>query len=277
MRILVTNDDGVAAPGLEVAEAIARDVAGPGGEVWIVAPAFEQSGVGHALTYNGPIQAEQLGERRFAVSGTPADCVILGCSAFMAGTPPDLVLSGVNRGHNLAEDAVVSGTLGGALEGALQGVRAIALSQYYRTLPLSPEEVAAGVPAPAPIEDRFHASRAHGAETVAALLQLDWSKDLFFNVNFPATNAETVKGRRTAPQGRRASPPFGSEERVSPSGRRYFWLRHRVDNRSAAPETDAALCADGWITIAPMIADYTDQAALDRLRGQIDTPGGDGA
>ena len=273
MRILVTNDDGVAAPGLAVAEAIARDAAGPEGEVWTVAPAFEQSGVGHALTYNGPIQAEQLGERRFAVSGTPADCVILACSSFMADSPPDLVLSGVNRGHNLAEDAVVSGTLGGALEGALQGLRAIALSQYYRTRPLSPEEAAAGVPTPAPIEDRFHSARAYGAETVAALLKVEWSKDLFFNVNFPPTNAEQVKGRRTAPQGRRASPPFGAEERVSPSGRRYFWLRHQVDNSSAAPDTDAALCAEGWITIAPMVADYTDQAALTRLRGQLDTTG----
>ena len=259
MRILVTNDDGVTAPGLVVAEEIAEALAGPDGDVWVVAPAFEQSGVGHALSYTTPIQAEQLGPRRYAVSGTPADCVILAMNAFLP-EPPDLVISGVNRGHNLAEDAVVSGTLGGALEGSLQGRRAVALSQYYRRDLITPE---------AP-EAPFSAARAHGEATVRRLLEEadagHWPAERFFSVNFPPVPAQEVRGRRFAPQGKRLGAAFDAEERASPNGRRYFWLRHIVDNDSAGPDSDAALCKAGWITIAPMRADYTDIEALARLQ-----------
>lgn len=263
MRILVTNDDGVSAPGLAVAEGIANAVAGPGGDVWVVAPAFEQSGVGHALSYNKPIQVERLAERRFAVSGTPADCVILGVNHFM-DAKPDLVISGVNRGHNLAEDSVVSGTLGGAIQGALQGVRAAALSQYYHFDRSQPQ------PTEAALSAAFSSARAHGADAVARLLQEAeagrWPEARYFSVNFPPVPADQVKGRRFVAQGKRRGPSFDAEARTSPSGRPYYWLRHLVDNDSAGPGSDAALCKDGWITIAPMLADYTDVAALEALQ-----------
>src|SRR5262245_37513557 len=131
MRILITNDDGITAPGLRVAEQIAGELAGPAGEVWVVAPAFEQSGVSHSVSYIRPMRLERLEERRFAVEGSPADCVLAGLYEILKDTPPDLVLSGVNRGHNVAEDTLYSGTVGGAMEGALHRVRSVALSQYF--------------------------------------------------------------------------------------------------------------------------------------------------
>jgi 5'-nucleotidase len=131
MRILITNDDGISAPGLAVAEAIGAELAGPGGEVWTVAPTFEQSGVSHAISYIRPMRLERLGERRYTIEGSPADCVLASLFEVLKDNPPDLVLSGVNRGHNVAEDTVYSGTVGGAMEAALHGVKAIALSQYF--------------------------------------------------------------------------------------------------------------------------------------------------
>ncbi len=254
MRILVTNDDGVSADGLKAAEAIAAAVAGDGGEVWVVAPAFEQSGVSHAISYHAPIKIEELGPRRFACAGTPADCVIVALCDLMADAPPDLVLSGVNRGHNLAEDAVYSGTLGGAIEGALLGCKAIALSQYFARSPGGAEY------------DLFAAAAAHGPEIVRRLLAAEWTPDLYYNVNFPPVAAAEVKGARVAPQGRRRTGRFAPVRRASPSGRPYFWLHHERDNRSTAPDADAALCAEGWITITPMRPNYTDADAVERLR-----------
>ena len=128
MRILITNDDGINAPGLKVLHEIATDLAGASGEVWTVAPAFEQSGVAHCISYTHPMLIAEMGPRRFAAEGSPADCVLAGLHDVMNGTPPDLVLSGVNRGNNSAENTLYSGTIGGALEAALQGIPAIALS-----------------------------------------------------------------------------------------------------------------------------------------------------
>jgi 5'-nucleotidase len=122
MRILITNDDGIAAPGLKVMEAIARDVAGPDGDVWTVAPAFEQSGVGHCINYTHPTMISELAPQRFAAEGAPADCVLAGLHHVMKDCPPDLVLSGVNRGNNSAENTLYSGTIGAAMEAALQGL-----------------------------------------------------------------------------------------------------------------------------------------------------------
>lgn len=187
MRILITNDDGINAPGLKILAAIAADLAGDGGEVWTVAPAFEQSGVGHCISYTHPMMIAQMGERRFAAEGSPADCVLAGLHDVMKDNPPDLVLSGVNRGNNSAENALYSGTLGGAMEAALQGLPAIALSQYFG-------------PQNATIDDPFEAAAVHGADVVRKILDAAPASDddyrLFFNVNFPPVPADKVKGTR---------------------------------------------------------------------------------
>ena len=157
MRILITNDDGINAPGLETLHAIAQEIAGPEGEVWTVAPAFEQSGVGHCISYSRPMMIAKLDHRRFAAEGSPADCVLAGLYDVLDGARPDLVLSGVNRGNNAAENTLYSGTIGGAMEAALQGIPAMALSQF-----MGPET--------AELSDPFEAARHHGPAVVRAIL-----------------------------------------------------------------------------------------------------------
>ncbi len=256
MRILVTNDDGITAEGLTVAQEIAHAVAGPEGEVWVVAPDNERSGVSHCISYTKPMRLTQLGERRFSVEGNPADCVILGIHHILKDIRPDLVLSGVNAGHNVAEDTAYSGTVGGAMEGALQGVKSIALSQFY----------GAGQHAPA---ERFDPARAFGVEAVRKALACPWGLDVFYNINFPAYRPEIVKGYALAEQGRRVAGVFDCVEYIAPSKRQFFWLSHRTANSTAAPGTDAAAGDDGWITVTPMRPDLTARDLLDGARAAI--------
>jgi len=256
MRILITNDDGINAPGLEVMEHIARDVAGPDGEVWIVAPAFEQSGVGHCISYTHPMMVSQMGERRFAAEGSPADCVLVALHDVMVDARPDLVLSGVNRGNNSAENTLYSGTIGGAMEAALQGVPAIALSQYYGPLNAS-------------ADDPFEASRLHGAATVRKILDAGLASTgdyrLFYNVNFPPVPAADVKGTQAVRQGRREGTNFGVEPHKSPSGRRFLWIKGGDQRAPVGTDTDAGVNLDGYISVTPMVADLTAYQALAKL------------
>ena len=262
MRILITNDDGINAPGLEALAEIAAAVAGPGGEVWTVAPAFEQSGVAHCISYVHPTLIAQLGPRRYAAEGTPADCVLAAIADVMKDTPPDLVLSGVNRGNNSGENVMYSGTIGGAMEAALQGLPAIALSQYMgeRT---------------AVLDDPFQAARVHGPRLIRQLLEHgDWTSDedfrLFYNINFPACDAAGVKGVRVAPQGRRHGPGFGVEPFTAPNGRRYLWVRGTPQDRPSTPGGDVEANLDGYISVTPMRADLTCHASLGALQKALD-------
>jgi 5'-nucleotidase len=130
MRILITNDDGIHAEGLDICEKIARVLSD---DVWVIAPEHDQSGVAHSLSLNDPLRLRQVAERRFAVRGTPTDCVIMGARHLLSGKGLDLVLSGVNRGSNAREDVIYSGTVAGAVEGTVLGIPSIALSQAYRS------------------------------------------------------------------------------------------------------------------------------------------------
>ncbi|WP_417523857.1 5'/3'-nucleotidase SurE [Marinovum sp.] len=261
MRILITNDDGINAPGLKVLHKIAEEIAGPGGEVWTVAPAFEQSGVAHCISYTHPFMVSEMGDRRFAAEGSPADCVMVGLHDVMKDTPPDLVLSGVNRGNNSAENALYSGTLGGALEAALQGLPAMALSQYYG-------------PDNRDLDDPFEAARVHGADVIRKVLSARLANpsayQLFYNINFPPVAAAEVKGTRAAPQGMRDNTAFSVEPHLSPSGRRFFWIRGGDQRAPVAPDSDAGVNLDGYISVTPMRADLTAPDALDALRGVLE-------
>ncbi|MBK5934362.1 5'-nucleotidase /3'-nucleotidase /exopolyphosphatase [Rhodovulum imhoffii] len=261
MRILITNDDGINAPGLKVLEGIASEIAGETGEVWTVAPAFEQSGVAHKISYTHPMMIAKMGERRYAAEGSPADCVLAGLYDVMTETRPDLVLSGVNRGNNAAENALYSGTLGGAMEAALQGLPAIALSQY-----LGPQTFHA--------DDPFEAAAVHGAATVRALLDHgQWdSADyrLFYNVNFPPLPASRVRGLRVGAQGYRRDASFGVEPHTAPSGRRFLWIKGGAQHLPTAPGTDAALNLEGYISVTPMRADLTAHDSLTPLREALE-------
>lgn len=247
MRILITNDDGISAPGLAVAEAIAAEIAGPEGDVWVVAPAFEQSGVGHCVSYIRPMRIEPLEERRFAVEGSPADCVLAGIGEILRDRPPDLVISGVNRGHNIAEDTLYSGTVGGAMEAALHGLPAVALSQYF-----GPGNRGG---------DMFAAARAQGAGVLRRLIELGvWGGapyGVFYNVNFPPVPAGEVRGWRATFQGARSAATFGVQPQIAPNGRKYLWLTHGHSAVGAAPGSDAHECAAGYVTVTPLRADLT--------------------
>lgn len=253
MRILITNDDGINAPGLEVLTRIADEIAGPDGEVWTVAPAFEQSGVAHCISYTRPMMIAKLGPRRFAAEGSPADCVLAAVYDVLDGAKPDLVLSGVNRGNNSAENVLYSGTVGGAMEAALQGLPAIALSQFMG-------------PQTSDLADPFEAASAHGVGVVRALLaQGSWDSSdyrLFYNVNFPPVPAADVKGMKVAAQGFRRDTSFGVEPHISPSGRRFLWIKGGPQHTPTEAGTDAAVNLEGHISITPMRADLT---AHDRL------------
>lgn len=257
MRILVTNDDGINAPGLKVLEAIAAELAGPTGEVWVVAPAFEQSGVAHCISYTHPMMIAKMGERRYATEGSPADCVLAGLHDVMKDAPPDLVLSGVNRGNNSAENALYSGTLGGAMEAALQGLPAFGLSQFFG--PLNYE-----------IDNPFEAAAQHGAKVIRDVLaaapveQVDYR--LFYNVNFPPVPGRDVKGVKLAAQGFRRGTRFKVEPHASPSGRRFLWVKGGEQHIPTLPGTDAAVNLDGYISVTPMRADLTAHDALAALK-----------
>ena len=260
MRILITNDDGINAPGLQVLTEIAREIAGPKGEVWTVAPAFEQSGVGHCISYTHPMMIAKLEPKRYAAEGSPADCVLAGIYDVLQGGRPDLVLSGVNRGNNAAENVLYSGTIGGAMEAALQGLPAIALSQFMG-------------PATDDLADPFVAARVHGAGVVRALLDKGlWDKGdyrLFYNVNFPPIGAAAVKGMKVAAQGYRTDTFFGVEPHVSPSGRKFLWITGGPQHHPTAPGTDVAVNLEGHISVTPMRADLTAHDVLDDLGARL--------
>ncbi|MEM9047898.1 MAG: 5'/3'-nucleotidase SurE [Pseudomonadota bacterium] len=263
MRILLVNDDGITAEGLAVAQAIATEIAGGGENVWVVAPAFEQSGVGHCVSFVRPLLTQALAPQRVAVEGSPADCVLVALHDVMKEAPPDLVLSGVNRGRNVAEDTLYSGTVGGAMEAALQGYRAIALSQV-----LGPRNRTA--------PDPFEAARRYGVEVVRRILAADIWEDhrygVFYNVNFPPFPAAEVTGVMGTRQGHRPKPTFVAEAQQAPNMRSYLWLKHPYENEPVEPGTDGYEAQRGAITVTPLRADLTARDLVEGLHGQIAQP-----
>ena len=246
-RILVVNDDGITAPGLKVLERIARSLSK---DVWVFAPEIEQSGAGHAFTVTGAIRVQRLGRRRFAVSGSPTDCVLLAVSEFLTDKRPDLVLSGVNRGSNLAEDVIYSGTVAGAMEGALLGIRSIALSQ-----------AAGGEP-----RIRWSAAEKFGPRVIRRLLSVDWTRDVFMNVNFPACAADEVNGITVVRQGRRS----GGYEivKVPPLRRREYYMIGDAQHNGDASRGDADYRAIDRreVSITPLHVDLTHRGSLTTIR-----------
>lgn len=248
MRILVTNDDGIHARGLGVAEAIARHFSD---DVWVVAPSDEQSGAGHSLTLTRPLRLRTHGERRFSVSGTPTDSVMMGLLEVMHG-PPDLILSGVNRGANLGEDVTYSGTVSAAMEGALAGVRSVALSQVY-------DREGAGDSVP------FAVAEAWGTRAVEPLLTMDFAPGMLVNINFPACTPDAVRGIRVVKQGIR---DYGRAKMVpgtDPRGFPYYWLSFHGVAETPARDTDLEAVADNYVAVTPLHLDLTHYQALREL------------
>lgn len=248
MRILLTNDDGIRAPGLVVLEQIARQFSD---DIWICAPDEEQSGMGHALTLTKPVRLRQHDERRFSVTGTPTDAVTLGLRKVMDG-PPDLILSGVNRGANLADDITYSGTVSAAIEGALAGVRSVALSQVYAR-----EGMGDDVPFGAAIE--------WGAKVLGPLLETPLPKRTLVNVNFPALPADEVKGIRIVRQGFHDYSRGTVVEGRDPRGYKYYWFGLEAIEHTLDHGTDLEAIDEGYISVTPLHLDLTHHASLGAL------------
>lgn len=251
MRILLTNDDGYHAPGLEVLERIARQFSD---DIWIVAPAEEASGAGHSLTLSSPVRLRQYSDRRFAVSGTPTDSVMMALRTVMPGAP-DLILSGVNRGANLGDDVTYSGTVSAAIEGALAGIRSIALSQVYAR-----EGMGDAVP--------FAAAEAWGARAIEPLLGLPFAPRTLVNINFPALPPADVQGIRVVRQGFHDYARGSVVEGTDPRGYRYFWFGLHGIEHTPGHATDLEAIQDGYVSVTPLQLDLTHNASLADLAGR---------
>ncbi|MDB5396196.1 MAG: stationary phase survival protein SurE [Rhodospirillales bacterium] len=242
-RILLVNDDGIHAEGLKISEAIASEFAD---EVWVVAPAADQSGMSHALSLQSPIRVVQHGPRRFAVIGTPSDCIVMAVRLIMKDAPPDLVISGVNRGANLADDIAYSGTVSGAMTSVLCGIPAIAFSQAFRRNADTPWETA----------------RQHGTRLLDRLLAAPLPADLCLNVNFPAIAAEDVTGIRPTRQGSRSIRAIDIDPRDDLRGKPYYWLNFDRAGGHQAPDSDIQALRDSAVSVTPLRADRTNDAVI---------------
>lgn len=248
MRILLTNDDGIHAPGLKALETIARQFSD---DIWICAPAEEQSGAGHSLTLNEPVRLRQHDERRFSVRGTPTDAVTMALRKVLP-SPPDVILSGINRGANLGDDITYSGTVSAAIEGALAGIRSIALSQVY-----AQEGMADNVPFAAAIE--------WGAKVLAPLLDAPLPERTLVNVNFPALPPEEIKGIRAVRQGFHDYARGSVIEGTDPRGYRYYWFGLDPIEHTLDQGTDLEAIDDGYISVTPLQLDLTHHTSLNQL------------
>jgi 5'-nucleotidase len=248
LRILLSNDDGINAHGLVVLERIARKLSD---DVWVVAPSFERSGAGHSLTIHEPLRPIQIADKRYSVSGTPTDCVMVAINHIMKDNPPDLVLSGVNVGGNLGEDVHYSGTVAAAMEGVLLGAPSIALSQVWTD--------AANI--------HWETAEHFAPDIIRQVCGVGWGKNVLINVNFPDRAPGDVAGIKPAAMGKHK---LGDDLvlRHDPRGRPYLWIgTKRVSDRSAEG-TDLKLVDDGYITVSPLNVDLTHTPTLAAL-GQV--------
>lgn len=248
MRILVTNDDGIHAAGLDACARIARSFTD---DVWVVAPEFDQSGVAHSLSLSDPLRLRQVEERRFAVKGTPTDCVIMAVRHLLMDSPPDLVLSGVNRGQNIAEDVSYSGTVAGAIEGTILGIPSIALSQAFGMKTReSPNYITAETFAPSLIQ---------------TLLDEGIPPGIVMNVNFPDRLPEEVTGIAATAQGKRDQRLMRIDARHDGRNNPYYWIAFERRVFDTVPGSDLRALDEGRISVTPLRLDMTDEPLMTRL------------
>ncbi|WP_247878543.1 5'/3'-nucleotidase SurE [Niveispirillum sp. SYP-B3756] len=244
-RALLTNDDGIDAPGLA---ALAAAVAPLAREIWVVAPEHDQSGVSRALSLYTPLRLYPRGERRFAVSGTPSDCVAMALRVVMADNPPDIVFSGINRGANLADEVGYSGTVSGAMMARLLGVPSYAVSQAWR--------------------DRENVRWHTAIQALPAVVRrFGPAPRTVLNVNFPDLEPDELTGLSITRQGQPGSMSVEVEQRSDTRGYAYHWLALRRRQGAPMPDgSDIAALRRGEISVCPLGFDFTDEAMLEELR-----------
>ncbi len=240
MRILLTNDDGVRASGMQVLRRIAAHLSD---DVWVVAPESEQSAASRGVSIHNPVRLKKLEDKVYAVTGTPTDSVIVALRDVLKDHKPDLVLSGVNRGQNLAEDVTFSGTIAGALQGMQMGVPSIALSlargfQGATSLP-------------------WETAEQHAPDLIKKLVDLGWPHNVVLSINFPDTAPDSVKGIQITRQGHRDFQMTGVDKRNHPRGGSYFWLTYGAAKSNPPQGTDLRAIYDGYISVTPLHTDLT--------------------
>jgi 5'-nucleotidase len=243
-RILISNDDGIHAPGLKVLEKVARALCD---DVWVVAPESDNSGASHSFTVRRPLSVHRLGPQRFAVSGTPTDCALVAVNHLMRDRKPDLVLSGVNRGANQGEDVIYSGTVAVAMEAAMMNIPAIAMSQVRH---------GNNVP--------WQTAETFGETVVRRLTSVDWPAGVLMNVNFPCVAPDQVKGIDVGGQGRRVSD-LQVVAGKDPFDRDVLWIGDFPDDETEGEDTDLAIIAADKIAVTPLHFDLTHRATAKRL------------
>lgn len=249
-RVLLTNDDGIHAPGIVLLEKIVRRYTE---EVWVVAPSEERSGASHAISMHDPIRHRALDDRHHAIKGTPTDCALMGIYKLMPG-PPTLLISGINWGANLAEDVLYSGTAAAAMEGAILGVPSIALSQVHHMS-----------------EVHWDTAETFLPEVLEKILSVELLPGTFVNVNFPPVPPSEVRGIRVVSQGLRPPGSFVPDERADARTKPYFWIKIDYKPGSLHEGTDLKAIADGEISVSPIQLDMTAHSMMDRLHRVFDT------
>jgi 5'-nucleotidase len=252
MRILLTNDDGIDSPGLHALRDIALQLSD---DVWVVAPESNQSGASHSLSLHEPLRMRKIDERAFAVRGTPTDSVLMGVLHVLKGQRPDLVLSGINRGANMAEDVTYSGTIAGAFEGTILGIRSIALSQAF------------GFGAGKTI--KWETGVAHAPGLLRKLLAVEWGPSTLLNINFPDREPDEVAGTLVTVQGRRDPGLLNIDERQDTWGNPYYWLAFERRRSMAKQGTDLAAVYAGYISVTPLYLDLTHRGMLEPLKSAL--------
>ncbi len=242
MRILITNDDGIHSPGLTALANALKVI----GEVWVVAPDRERTAAAHAVTLHKPLRVQQMGTRIYAVNGTPVDCVNLAVLKVMP-KPPALVVSGINKGVNLGDDVMYSGTVSAALEGTILGIPSIAVSQEGRE------------------RFRFEVGARYAVRIARLVLERGLPDETLVNVNVPDRPLSTVRGVRiTCLSRRRFDNPI--IEKVDPHGRSYYWIAGTRVSWSRSKDADHEAIAEGLVSLTPMHLDTTHYGALDQFR-----------
>ncbi|SDD03051.1 5'/3'-nucleotidase SurE [Paraburkholderia lycopersici] len=248
--VLLTNDDGIDAPGLAVLEAVAGELAH---EVWVVAPEHDQSGTSHSISLHTPLRVSRRGERRFGVLGTPGDCVVMAVRQLMGDVRPSLVLSGINRGGNLGVETMFSGTVGAAMTGLLLGLPSIALSQTFRDR----ERV------------RWDTARALAPDVIRRLAAVAHDAPVCLNVNFPDIDASAAGPLTVARQGVGLVQGIDVVPQIDPRGMDYHWLRFNRGPRENGPDTETAVVNAGRIAVTPLQFERTDEKAFTTLQAAL--------
>ena len=248
MRILITNDDGIHAPGLGVLEQIAKALTD---DVYVVAPETDQSGVAHSLSLSDPLRLRKISERHYAVKGTPTDCVIMGVRSILVDKKPDLVLSGVNRGQNVAEDVSYSGTIAGAIEGTILGIPSIALSQQF-----GPDTA---------MNPHWDTAVTHAPALLRKLIGAGIKPATLLNINFPDCAATDVKGVAATVQGVRSAQLLRIDARHDGRGVPYYWIAFDRGTYTPGAGTDLEALAQKKISVTPLRLDMTDHNTLTAL------------